>query len=391
MAKKNESTNQFKFCNYDEFIKALKQVSKNSKELTLLQTTLDISNIKEDVSGNKMNSILNQYRNQVDKALKNLPKDDFDSILDALQKNAGRKLSINKGFIINSYKERLKNSLQEMSNKSNEELESTIPEETDDKSKYKNITTKGSNKKQPKGHYSIYEESKKDVSENTKETELTVDYFRKTLFSNGLSVIDYIDHTFSKNVLENFFNRLKNINPNDNLSKYIDETNKLIESSIFELYLPDAKKVIRAIKENYKLEFSPIKDDMSILEEIISDELRFYQQKLIEDKLADMDTSFLGTSKRITKVCATMEHEDDKMIFEELHTINIPHYAFTQKAFNSPFVIKTKRGNLPEDYADKHLNGASFLAYPAIVTVVNNGKDGFTVYSGISSKFKLYY
>ena len=35
---------------------------------------------------------------------------------------------------------------------------------------------------------------------------------------------------------------------------------------------------------NYNLEFSPIKEDKDILYEIITDELRYYQQKAIENR-----------------------------------------------------------------------------------------------------------
>ena len=103
-----------------------------------------------------------------------------------------------------------------------------------------------------------------------------------------------------------------------------------------------------------------------------------------------MDTTFLDTSKRISKESLNSnDDEGPRIVFEELHTSYLPHYAFTQNAFNLPFIVRTHKNELPEDYIAKHITGSSFLAYPANVEINKNDKNEYVVTTNTVSRFRL--
>ncbi len=358
MKKKNEKSNKkinsnndsTKFCNYNQFIKALKDISSSSLELRNLYELLEASDSTKNIKENKIDSYVKDYKKSVDEAINNLPFSDWDLIYKQLYENEKKNYNVNIKFILNEYSRRLK-----------EKLLSNVNKDVKENKKNTKSEEKVSNKK--------FERFKND---------------------NGMSIIKFIDINFDTNLLNNFFKGFDNIVLTDNISSYIEETNKLIEQVIFYSYFKDIKKVINSVKNNFNLEFSPIKEDDDILNEIISDELRFYQQTKLINIMDNIDKTYLITSKRISKNFENVEEENMKMTFEAIYTSTIPHYAFTQNAFNNSFEIILKDENqINQDYINKHLLGSTFLSNPASVSLVKDKKNEYIIYSTSSEKFKL--
>lgn len=410
--KKNKIINLFshkrkdskeEFCNFDEFIETLEIIQGKNPELQNLLYSLDISSIDTYVKSNRVNQTVNSYRRYLERAFSKLTKKDLQFLLSSLQKTYGKNTSFNKNFIINEYSRRLKDKLQSIS-QGNEyeelskqkkkpakfetktagytvEVKKLDPnnkkEEIKDNNKYVSTSTE---KKEPKIKVgTIQQVNDSDVTSSD-----IINYFK----ADGQSIIAFIDRNFNTRILDNFFEEFKNIKTDD-MSKYVEKTNKLIEDTVFYTYFPEMRKIVEAVKNTYHLEFSPIKEDNHILEEIISDELRFYQQKNIENKLDNMDTSYLGTAKRISRESSSSEGNGPKTVFEELHTTYLPHYAFTQSAFNDEFVVRTEKKELPDDFVLKHLTGSSFLSNPANAELTKNDLGEFVVTPSITSKYKI--
>ena len=347
----NEENNKIEFCDFKQFMKTLKEVSSESSSLKELCDALEIGN--DDFASRIENakSFLKECRRNVVAAFSKLNHHDTSLLYDKLKELNNRELSYNINFIANEHQKMLKKKL------SNSNITTT--------------TNKDENHK-----------SKKEKQENIPTVKMSSDFVK------GLSVIDYIDYNFETNIIERFTQEMKNIDT-DNLSEYIEKTNRLIDRVLFETYFKDKESVVRGVKNHFGLEFSIIKRDDEILNEIISDELRFYQQKRIVDKLDNMDTTYLGTSKRISKDI-NPNSDNITVTFEELYTSSIPHYAFLQKEFDNKFIIRSASQEvIKEDYVAKHLAGASFLAFPANVLIAKDENDDFVAYSNQINRFKF--
>lgn len=435
------------FCNYDQFMDALTNVKDRSKELGDLFDYLDLSSIDEIVRKNRINSVAKIYRRSVEKAFSFLKKSDVDAINNYLEFIYGKGISYKQKYILNEFTNRLKERFNSLSSRQSfgtfdnpysDDDHYSFEEESQDTwanthgsqnlssapsssmRKFKSTKPIISNKESSKfrtvqknlgtAGYTTdvstfdpnFDKTSKFVSSSTSKeyksapvgmfktpnVEMTGEQLRSFFKSDGTSVIDYIDREFGTNIAKNFFEQFKDIKTDD-IRKYVDRTNQLIEDTMFYSYFPDVKKIVESVKSYFHLEFSPIKEDKDILEELITDELRYYQQKNIEKHLQSMDTTFLGSAKRLSRDDFAIDEIGAKMVFDELHTTYLPHYALTKSAFDKPVIIRTNRKELPEEYITKQLTGGSFLSNPTDVEVSKGQKGEYLVTASMSSRYKL--
>ena len=376
-------------CTYDTFFAAVEELRAqrpNSPGISNLYYSLGTEGRIFTGSRNQINSLITHSISSVRRAFNKLSREEMGALISLVENKYNRRFD--KGAIVAGFTTKLKeqnrlNSVAQGHGNYDYQgtgfVSSSYPlEETPDYAHGFSVSTGRKFKSVgPTGQFVATRKEYNPYMDRVTALQIPKDYKYKYSYiisqTYGESVIGFIDRLFNKQILGKFDEELIQINPFD--PNYIQESNKLIEAIVEDALLYDTeeakKKMIAAVKDNYGLEFSLGKRPEEVLKELISDELRFYQQKIIERKLNSMDTTSLGTSKRISK-----DIWEQRMVLEDLRTFTLPSYAFTEEVIdNYPIDIVTSRKQLPKDYASRYLTGGSFGAQTAQV-IITKGSDG---------------
>ena len=116
----------------------------------------------------------------------------------------------------------------------------------------------------------------------------------------------------------------------DNVEVYVEKSNLLIDEILSSLKF-DKKEMIKLIQEQFSLIFNPNKSSNEIIDELIGDELRYYQQLKLSK---DIDVPNLGNSKLIQKGIVEDENGKLPVTYTEIRSDKESSYMFNMGLFD---------------------------------------------------------
>ena len=110
---------------------------------------------------------------------------------------------------------------------------------------------------------------------------------------------------------------------------------------------------------SFALQFSPNKSSEEVVKELIGDELRYYQQKKIQNR--SNETTNLGTSRIIMKNIMPDEENKSTITFCKLFDAKESSYRFNTELFErNNFVIIPQTSGVTENYVNQYMVGNLF-------------------------------